>query len=105
MVDRIDQLRKGGPNLGRPAVDRIKRSRHHNMKELRSKGQHLRVLFIFDPNRNAVLLVGGDKTNNWKRWYERNIKRADALYDTHLRDMGKGTSWQRAGSRSAGRAR
>ena len=34
----LDQLEEHGPNLGRPTVDTIKGSRHHNMKELRSRG-------------------------------------------------------------------
>lgn len=85
----FDELERRGPGLGRPFVDSIKRSRHHNMKELRSIGGHLRALFAFDPHRRAVVLLGGDKTGDWKGWYKRNIPRADALYDKHLRDMGK----------------
>ena len=46
----IDQLEERGPSLGRPTVDKIKSSRHHNMKELRSRGGHLRALFCFDPD-------------------------------------------------------
>jgi len=46
------------------------------MKELRpgSTGRtEVRVLFAFDPKRRAILLVGGDKTNAWSRWYEVNV--------------------------------
>lgn len=35
MAGSIDLLELLGPNLGRPAVDSVKSSRHHNMKELR----------------------------------------------------------------------
>lgn len=80
----IDELEARGPVLGRPFVDRIKGSRHHNMKELRSIGGNIRVLFAFDPNREAVLLIGGDKTGHWQRWYKENIPLADALYDEYL---------------------
>jgi hypothetical protein len=80
----IDELEARGPALGRPFVDRIKGSRHHNMKELRSVGGNIRVLFAFDPSREAVLLIGGDKTGRWQRWYEENIPIADALYDEYL---------------------
>jgi hypothetical protein len=65
-------------------VDTIKGSRHHNMKELRSVGGHLRALFCFDPLRRAIVLLGGDKRNDWTGWYERNIPTADALYDEYL---------------------
>jgi hypothetical protein len=84
-TERLDHLREHGPDLGRPSVDRVKSSRHHNMKELRSKGRHLRLLFAFDNRRAGVLLVGGDKENNWERWYRENIPKADRLFDEHLR--------------------
>ena len=61
MAGVIDLLEQEGPRLGRPAVDRMERSRHHNTKELRSSGQHLRALFCFDPRRTAIVLLGGDK--------------------------------------------
>jgi hypothetical protein len=85
----INRLERAGPVLGRPFVDSIKTSRHHNMKELRSSGGNLRALFAFDPRRRAVVLVGGDKTDDWKGWYKRNIPRADRIYDQYLRDIGK----------------
>jgi hypothetical protein len=86
----IELLEERGPALGRPAVDRIERSRHHHMKELRSFGGHLRALFCFDPARNAIVLVGGDKRDDWTGWYERNIPLADDLYDEYLRLRGMG---------------
>ncbi|MGA2307748.1 MAG: type II toxin-antitoxin system RelE/ParE family toxin, partial [Acidimicrobiales bacterium] len=55
------------PILGRPVVERIHSSRHHNMKELRAaKDGVLRVLFMFDPRRQAILLIGGDKSEQWE---------------------------------------
>jgi hypothetical protein len=85
----INRVKRIGPDLGRPSVDRIKRSQHHNMKEMRSSGGYLRALFVFGPNRQAVVLVGGDKTNDWKGWYKRNVPLADRLYDRHLQGLGK----------------
>jgi hypothetical protein len=84
----IELLEESGPTLGRPAVDRVHASRHHNMKELRSFGGNLRALFAFDPERRAIVLVGGDKTGDWDGWYERNIPIADDLYDEYLREEG-----------------
>jgi len=82
----LELLRAQGPTLGRPHVDTLKGSRYPNMKELRVRhaGRQLRVLFAFDPVRNAVLLVGGDKTSEGNRIYESLIRTADALYETHL---------------------
>lgn len=88
LTDRIDLLAERGPDLGRPIVDRIARSRHHNMKELRaSEGGALRVLFAFDPRRQAILLIGGDKSGEWNDWYEWAIPTADDLYDTYLDEL------------------
>jgi hypothetical protein len=60
------------------------------MKELRTQhgGRPLRTLFAFDPRRNAILLVGGDKTGDG-RVYERLIPQADDLYDLHLETLRK----------------
>lgn len=76
-----------GPALGRPLVETIKQSRHANMKELRPPSGNLRVLFAFDPRRAAILLLGGDKTNRWRSWYEDAIPRADHLYDEYLDEL------------------
>ncbi|QTJ68454.1 type II toxin-antitoxin system RelE/ParE family toxin [Rhodococcus sp. ZPP] len=80
----IDLLEATGPTLGRPVVDKVKASRFHSMKELRPPGTHIRILFIFDPHRDAVLLVGGDKTGQWRAWYAENIPVADDRYQKRL---------------------
>lgn len=83
----IEVLREHGPHLGRPLVDTVTASRHRNMKELRpgSAGRsELRILFAFDPRRQAIMLVAGDKARNWSRWYTVNVPAADNLFDKHL---------------------
>lgn len=83
----IGVLRETGPQLGRPLVDTVTTSRHKNMKELRpgSSGRsELRVLFAFDPERRAIMLIAGDKAGNWTRWYKKSIPVADDLFDDHL---------------------
>ena len=80
-------LSEFGPNLGRPTVDTLKGSRHANMKELRFSwnGQVWRVAFAFDPQRQAILLVGGDKGgSDQRRFYKRLLNVADERYDDHL---------------------
>ena len=80
-------LAEFGPNLGRPTVDTLKGARHANMKELRFSwyGQVWRVAFAFDPQRQAILLVGGDKGGaDQRRFYKRLITIADHRYDEHL---------------------
>jgi hypothetical protein len=57
------------------------------MKELRvSEGGAIRILFAFDPMRQAILLLGGDKRGRWRQWYEVAIPMADALFDEYLRE-------------------
>ena len=79
-------LREQGPYLGRPFADQVKNSRFKNMKELRPRGKNLRLLFAFDQNRKAIILVAGDKNNNWIKWYEQNIPIADQRFSEHLRN-------------------
>jgi hypothetical protein len=79
---RIEMLETHGAGLGRPTVDTIKTSEFPNMKELR--GGSIRILFAFDPRRTAIMLLGGDKRNNWTGWYLTAVPEADQLYRDHL---------------------
>ncbi|MCI0144009.1 type II toxin-antitoxin system RelE/ParE family toxin [Arthrobacter bambusae] len=94
VIAAVELLAERGPQLGRPLVDTVVRSRHKNMKELRpgSSGRsELRILFAFDPERHAILLVAGDKSGNWSKWYKTNIPIADDLFDDHLRILKGGS--------------
>ncbi|MGI8414508.1 MAG: type II toxin-antitoxin system RelE/ParE family toxin [Solirubrobacteraceae bacterium] len=84
----INRIVAGGPTLGRPHVDVIHGSRLRKLKEARVD-RGIRVLFAFDSNQNAVMLLGGDKTGKWNRWYPQNIARAERLYADHERSIGK----------------
>ena len=82
-------LESNGPAEGRPLVDSITASQISNMKELRppSGGRtEIRILFVFDPWRSAVLLVAGDKSGQWHRWYREAIPEAERLYATYLKE-------------------
>lgn len=58
------------------------------MKELRaSQDGALRVLFMFDPRRQVILLLGGDKSGDWNAWYEGAVPMADDLYDKYLKEL------------------
>jgi hypothetical protein len=104
LLAAVRVLRIEGPALGRPLVDTVVASRHANMKELRpgSTGRtEIRVLFAFDAERTAILLVGGDKSGDWLGWYKRNIPVADARFDEHQAALKDEES---AGQRPAGRS-
>ncbi|MFJ8748788.1 type II toxin-antitoxin system RelE/ParE family toxin [Streptomyces sp. NPDC102441] len=63
-VSQAIALQEEGPALGRPLVDTIKGSVLPNLKELRpgsAGATEVRLLFVFDPDRQGVILVGGDK--------------------------------------------
>ncbi len=93
IVDALDHLAAEGPGLGRPMVDRIHRSALHNLKELRpgSAGRsEVRMLLVFDADREAVILVAGDKAGRWSRWYEENIPAAERRYEQYVADKERG---------------
>jgi hypothetical protein len=87
----IDILEEKGPALGRPYVDSIKGSTFANLKELRIQhdGNPYRILFAFDPQRQAVLLIGGNKGGD-KRWYDKNIPIADRRFGEYLEETKDG---------------
>lgn len=90
VIAALELLAERGSQLGRPVVDTVVGSRHKNMKELRpgSTGRsELRVLFAFDPERQAILLVAGDKAGNWSTWYRQNIPIADDRFTEHLAEL------------------
>ena len=77
-------------------VDRVKGSKLHHLKELRVTscgGQVIRILFAFDPKRQAVLLLAGDKSRagssraKWNGWYAINIPKAEQIYRRHVRRL------------------
>lgn len=81
-------LESQGVNLGHPHSSKILGSRYSHMRELRIQhaGRPYRILYAFDPRRNALLLIGGDKTGN-DRWYEIFVPIADRLYQKHLEEL------------------
>lgn len=76
-----------GPRLSRPHADTLNDSSFTNMKELRFNADNgvWRVAFAFDPERKAILLVGGDKSGgSERRFYKTLIAKADKRYQAHL---------------------
>ena len=88
VVASVKLLGQLGPGLRFPHSSDIKGSRHGNLRELRIQhaGRPYRVLYVFDPRRCALLLLGGDKTGRG-RWYEEHIPQAERLYDEHLETL------------------
>ena len=75
--------------MKRPRCDTLKGSRFASMKELRFDAADgvWRVAFAFDPDRQAVLLVGGDKSGvSSKRFYKTLIRKADDRFSDWLEE-------------------
>jgi hypothetical protein len=88
--EALDELAERGPELGRPLVDRLHSSKIHNLKELRPRTPgtgEVRMLFVFDPARQAIILVAGDKAGTWNRWYAGAIALAEQRYAAYRREQ------------------
>lgn len=103
LLAHANLLAEFGPNLGRPTVDTLKGSEHPSMKELRFawSGQVWRVAFAFDPKRQAILLVGGDKGGaDQRRFYKRLLMLADSRYKDHLASISSTTKESKHGKKT-----
>lgn len=100
IIAKVNLLKLLGPTLKRPHADTLNGSAHSNMKELRADTaeQAIRIAFAFDPERKAILLVGGEKQGvGQKRFYKQLIAKADRLYSFHLRQLDKSRNGNRYG--------
>lgn len=82
----VDMLETRGTNLPHPYSSAIKGA-SFALRELRvqSHGRPLRVFYAFDPARQAVLLIGGDKTGD-KRFYERMVPLSERIWAEYLKE-------------------
>ena len=90
LLATVGLLERFGPSLGRPFADTLRGSKHANMKELRFEADNgeWRLAYAFDPERQGILLVAGDKSGGSSRlFYRRLIARADRRLDLHLANL------------------
>lgn len=90
-VDRyVGLLEARGPNLGHPHCSGLNGSKYA-LRELRvqSGGKPLRPIYAFDPQREAVLLIGGAKAGN-DRFYEQMIPIAERIWEQYLEEQKAG---------------
>jgi hypothetical protein len=85
----VDMLEMYGTTLPFPYSSAIKGSTVA-LRELRvqSGGHPLRVIYAFDPARQAVLLIGGDKTGD-ARFYGRLVPQAERIWSRYLQEVGR----------------
>lgn len=88
MAAIIGLLEERGTTLGSPYSSKIKNSKLSHLRELRiqHKGRPYRILYVFAPRRVAILLVGDKKTDD-KKWYIKNIRLAEQIYEAHLHSL------------------
>ena len=46
----------------------------------------VRLLFVFDPDREAIVLVAGDKAGRWNAWYAEAIPLAEERYAAYRQE-------------------
>ncbi len=85
----LELLEVQGLQLPHPYSSAIKQKSRHGpgLKELRvqARGRPLRVFYRFDASRNAIILLGGDKTgHNEDRFYEEAVQVSDDIFDSWL---------------------
>jgi len=82
-VKRLEQL---GVQLPFPYSSQIKGAKNA-LRELRvqAKGHVLRIIYAFNPVRQSVLILGGDKTGD-DRFYSVMVPLADKLWDTYIEE-------------------
>ena len=86
----IGLLEAQGVTLGFPYCSKLTGSKE-NLRELRvqSGGRPLRVSYSFDPRRQAVLLLGGDKTGD-DRFYEAFFAESERIWKQYLKEQAAG---------------
>lgn len=84
VVRVVGLLETRGTGLGFPHSSAITGSKYA-LRELRvqSGGRPLRVFYAFDPQRDAVLIIGGDKTGD-DRFYQRMVPVAESIWEEYL---------------------
>lgn len=90
----VDVLQAKGGALGFPRSSQIKGSRYP-LRELRiqSGGHALRVFYAFDPQRDAVLILGGDKSGD-NRFYETMVPKAEEIWEQYLAEQKAGLRFE-----------
>jgi hypothetical protein len=80
--------REKGPTLPFPYSSGITGSTKLRELRVQHAGKPYRVLYAFDPKRNAILLLGGNKAGTG-RWYETYVSRAQKLFAAYLKESGQ----------------
>ena len=78
----VGLLEQFGIALGAPHSSKIFGTALRELR-IQSGGRPLRAFYAFDPKRQALLLIGGEKTGD-NRFYRKMIAEATALWNDYL---------------------
>ncbi|HVV48593.1 MAG TPA: type II toxin-antitoxin system RelE/ParE family toxin [Polyangia bacterium] len=83
----VELLASEGIALKFPYQSALRGSKHGCRELRKSAGKHeLRIAYKFDPNRDAVVLLAGDKDGD-ARFYEWFVPRADEIWERYEREQ------------------
>ena len=90
VVRSVTLLEERGVALGFPNSSAIEGSKYA-IRELRisAGGRPIRVFYAFDPQRDAVLLIGGD-TSGDAQFHKRMVPRADGIWEGYPEEQKQG---------------
>ena len=85
----VNLLEHRGVGLGEPYASAIVGGRHA-LRELRiqSRGRPLRIFYAFDRQRQAVLLIAGNKTGD-DRFYDVFVPKAERIWEEYMAETGQ----------------
>ncbi len=92
VIVAVSKLEEAGVALGHPSSSAIKGATFA-LRELRikSSGHALRVFYAFDPHRDAVPIIGGDKTGqNSDAFYTTMIVTSERIWKEYLAEQKRG---------------
>lgn len=84
--DIVNLLEQEGLNLKFPYQSALRGSKHGCRELRKSAGRHeLRIAYNFDANRDAVVIVAGDKGGD-DRFYDWFVPKADQIWEQYTRE-------------------
>src|SRR5450432_4024040 len=82
----VELLEREGVALRFPYQSNIEGSKYAFRELRKAAGPHvIRIIYAFDRDRDAVLIIGGDKAGD-DRFYERIVPRAEAIWEQYVRE-------------------
>jgi len=90
VINVVTKLEIAGVALGRPHSGHLEGTKEPLRELCPKQGRSpLRIVYAFDPRRDAVLLIGGDKSGDTK-FYARLVPLAERIWNQYLAEQTAG---------------